>query len=144
MKRVDFPAFSSPDYQISRLAAKLDSMHRLLIVPVLLFLFVLSIACWGHKQQFYTTVTNNSAAALHSIEVDYPGGSYGIATLPPGESNHKWVFANGPCRYTIRFVDSAGRQYSPDAIDVSKGSCPSGVTLTVDPTMKVTAAATAK
>ncbi len=116
-------------------------MNRPFIIPGAFFLALLSISCWSHKQQFHTTVINETGGVLHSIEVDYPGGSYGIATLPAGESNQKWVFASGPCRYTIRFVDAAGKQYSPDAIDISKASCPPGVTLTIDPSRKVTAAA---
>ncbi len=119
-------------------------MHRKLIIPALVFLSLLSSACWSHKQQFHTVVINGSAGALHSIEVDYPGGTYGIADLPAGASNHKWVFANGPCQYSIHFVDSNGKPYSPKPIDISKGPCPEGVTLTIDASMNVTAAATAK
>src|SRR5512146_1066003 len=116
-------------------------MLRKLTVFAALFASLLSTACWSHKQQFHTTVINDTGGALHSIEVDYPGGSYGIAALPAGESNQRWVFANGPCHYAVRFVDAAGKQYAPDAIDISKSSCPSGVTLTIGNSMKVTAAA---
>lgn len=119
-------------------------MHRLLIIAPMLFASLLLAACWGHKQQFYTTVTNNSAGALHSIEVDYPGGSYGIGDLAAGASHQKWIFASGPCQYTLRFVDQLGKRYSPKPFDLSKGPCPQGVTLTIDQTMKVTAAATPK
>ncbi len=117
-------------------------MLRTLAIPIGLFASLLSLACWGHKQQFHTTVVNQSGGALHSIEVDYPGGTYGIADLAAGASNHRWVFASGPCRYSLRFLDAHGKQYSPDAIDVSKGSCPPGITLTVDSSLKVTAAST--
>ncbi|MGE5109809.1 MAG: hypothetical protein ACM3JB_03055 [Acidobacteriaceae bacterium] len=82
---------------------------------------------------------------MHSIEVDYPGGSYGISELMPGASNEKWVFVSGPCRYAVRFVDENGKAYSPKPLDVSSGGCPSsGVTLTVDSAKNVSAAATAR
>ncbi len=119
-------------------------MRKLIVLPALLLASLLLSACWSHKQQFHTVVINNSAGALHSIEVDYPGGTYGIADLPAGASNHKWVFANGPCQYSIRFVDASGKPYSPKPIDISKGPCPEGITLTIDPSMNVTAAPTAK
>ena len=116
-------------------------MRRLLIVAALLAA-VFSFGCWSHKQQFHTIVINKSGVPLHSIEVDYPGGTYGIEALPAGSSNHKWVFVSGPCTYHLRFVDGTGKQYSPKPIDISKGSCPPGITLTVDSAMNVTAAAT--
>ncbi len=119
-------------------------MHRTLTVAALVLMSLLSLGCWGHKQQFYTTIVNNSTGTVHSIEVDYPGGSYGIDDLAAGASNQKWVFAKGPCQYTIHFVDQQGKQYSPKAIDLSKDLCPQGVTLTIDRSMKVTAVATTK
>ncbi len=118
-------------------------MLRKLTLPLLCFLALLSLACWGHKEQFHTTVINQSGGVLHSIEVDYPGGTYGISELTSGASNEKWVFVSGPCRYAVRFVDEGGKQYSPKPLDVSSGACPaSGVTLTVDAAKNVSAAAT--
>lgn len=117
-------------------------MQPKLIILAAWFASLLLIACWSHKQQYNTTVSNNSPGALHSIEVDYPGGSYGIGDLAAGASNHRWVFANGPCQYALHFVDQQGKQYSPKPLDISKGPCPQGVTLTIDASMNVTAAAT--
>jgi hypothetical protein len=117
-------------------------MHRKLAFAIALLTCLLLLACWGHKEQFHTTVINQTGSALHSIEVDYPGGTYGIADLAAGNSNQKWVFANGPCHYALRFVDEHGKQYAPKPIDVSKNACPPGITLTIDQTMGVSAAAT--
>ena len=117
-------------------------MDRKPVFLIALLTCLLSLGCWGHKEQFHTTVINQTGGALHSIEVDYPGGTYGIANLAAGVSNHKWIFANGPCHYAVRFVDEHGKQYSPKPIDVSKNACPRGITLTIDPAMNVTAAAT--
>ncbi len=109
-----------------------------LITPLLLS------SCWKSKQQFYTTVTNHSSLTLRSIEVDYPGGGYGITELAPGQSNQKWIFANGPCTYSIRFVDEHGKQYAPKPLEFSKEPCPTGIALNVDGAMNVTIAAAAK
>ena len=117
-------------------------MLRKITIPITLLVSMFLLACWSHKEQFHTTVINQTGGALHSIEVDYPGGTYGIADLAAGASNQKWIFANGPCHYAVRFVDEHGKQYSPKAIDVSKGSCPQGVMLTIDSAMNVSAAAT--
>jgi hypothetical protein len=117
-------------------------MLRSISIPVSLYICLLFAACWGHKEQFYTTVLNQSAVALHSIEVDYPGGSYGIANLPARASNQKWIFASGSCRYSVRFVDEHGRQFSSKPIDLTKDKCPPGVTITIDAAMNVSAAAT--
>ena len=105
---------------------------------------ILLPSCWKSKQQFYTTVTNHSSLTLRSIEVDYPGGGYGISELAPGRSNQKWIFANGPCTYSIRFVDEHGKQYAPKPLELSKEPCPAGIALDVDGSMNVTIAAAAK
>lgn len=97
-------------------------------------------ACWGSKQQLYTNIVNQSPLKLEAIEVQYPGGSYGIAVLKPGETNRKWVFVTPPCTYSLQFVDEKGKQYQPKPVELGKGKCPSEVSLTIDSAMNVTAA----
>lgn len=100
---------------------------------------ILSLSsCWKSKQQFYTTVTNHSSLALRSIEIDYPGGGYGIPELGPGQSNRKWIFATGTCKYDIHFVDEHGKPYAPKPVELGSGPCPTGVSLDVDASMNVT------
>jgi hypothetical protein len=99
-------------------------------------------ACWGTKQQFNTTVTNHSPVTLRSIEVDYPGGSYGISEIAPGQSNQKWVFVKGTCKYSIRFVDERGKQHASNPVELGKEKCPIGVSLDIDASMSVAIAAT--
>ena len=111
-------------------------------LPLLITAVVLLTSCWKSKQQFYTTVSNHSSLTLRSIEVDYPGGGYGITELAPGQSNQKWVFAAGTCKYTVRFVDEHGKTYSPKPLELGSGPCPGSVTLDVDGSMNVTIAAT--
>jgi hypothetical protein len=113
------------------------------VLILLLLLCGLSLsACWGTKQQFHTTVTNHSTLTLRSIEVDYPGGGYGIAELAPGQSNLKWVFVTPPCKYSMRFVDEHGQQYASKTVDLGNDKCPPGVSLDVDASMNIAIAAT--
>jgi hypothetical protein len=99
-------------------------------------------ACWGTKQQFYTTVTNHSGLTLRSLEIDYPGGGYGIPELAPGQSNQKWLFVKGPCKYSMRFVDEHGKQHASETVELGKDKCPVGVSLDVNASMNVAIAPT--
>jgi hypothetical protein len=99
-------------------------------------------SCWGTKQQFYTTVTNHSSLTLRSLEIDYPGGGYGISELAPGQSTQKWLFVKGPCKYSMRFVDEQGKQHASNTIELGKDQCPVGVSLDVDASMNVAITAT--
>jgi hypothetical protein len=117
-------------------------MFRKILIPTSVFAISLFVGCWGTKQQFHTTVTNHSTLTLRSIEVDYPGGGYGIAELAPGQSNLKWVFVTPPCKYSMRFVDEHGKQYASKTVDLGNDKCPAGVSLDVDASMNVAIAAT--
>ena len=111
---------------------------RKLALPLLLALSL--TGCWSSKQQLYTNVVNQSPIPLEAIEVQYPGGSYGITVLKPGEANRKWVFVTSPCTYTLKFEDESGKQYQSKPIDLGKNKCPSEVVLTIDSKMNVTGA----
>lgn len=45
---------------------------------------------------------------MRNIEVDYPGGSFGIAALRPGGTRSRWVriTASGPLK--LDFIDNSG------------------------------------
>lgn len=119
-----------------------EVMHTKTLALVTIAAALTFSACWGTKQQFHTTVTNHSSRTLRSIEVDYPGGSYGISELAPAQSNKKWVFVTPPCKYSMRFVDEHGKQYASKTVDLGNDRCPSGVSLDVDALMNVAIAAT--
>jgi hypothetical protein len=111
---------------------------RKLAIPLLLALPL--TACWSSKQQLYTNVVNQSSLPLEAIEVQYPGGSYGITVLKPGEASRKWVFVTPPCTYTLKFEDEKGTQYQSKPIDLGKDKCPREVVLTIDSNMNVSGA----
>jgi hypothetical protein len=104
---------------------------------VLLLSLITLTACWSSKQQLYTTVTNQSGITLRAIEVNYPGGSFGIPELKPGTSNRKWVFVTPPCTYTLNFEDANGKQFHSKPVDLGKDKCPAEVALTIDSSMNV-------
>ncbi len=102
-----------------------------------IILTVSASACWRAKQQLYTNVVNQSPLKLQAIEVQYPGGSYGIASLKPGEMSRKWVFVTPPCSYSLHFEDETGKQYQPKPVELGKDKCPAEVVLTINSSMDV-------
>jgi len=114
-------------------------MRKLAFLSLTCSLLFLS-ACWHSKQQLYTTISNQSGTTLRAIEVNYPGGGYGIPEIKPGESNRKWVFVTPPCTYTLAFKDAKGKQFRSKPMELGKDKCPAEVALTIDPSMTVTAA----
>lgn len=116
-------------------------MRRKLLFPVLLLCTILTSSCWKTKQQLYTSVANDSTTTLRSIEVDYPGGTFGIPELKPGASQKKWGFVTPPCRYALRFIDEQGKLHSSKPIELGKEKCPNGVLLKVDGSLNVTGTA---
>lgn len=109
---------------------------RKLALPALILLSL--TGCWHSKQQMYSNVSNQSGLTLDAIEVQYPGGSYGIPQLKPGDTNRKWVAVSPPCTYSLKFEDEKGKQYQPKPIDFGKDRCPNEVVLTIDSTMNLT------
>jgi len=61
-----------------------------------------------HSPGVTITTVNNGGQSVNTVEVDYPGGSYGFGSLPPGGSHVRWVkvTGNGPLR--IDFINSTG------------------------------------
>ena len=68
------------------------------------------VSCKGRLRSPGVTVTtlNNSAGAVNTIEIDYPGGSYGIGSLPKGGSHVRWIKVTGNAPLRIDFVDNQG------------------------------------
>jgi hypothetical protein len=54
------------------------------------------------------TTMNNSHQPVSAIEVDYPGGSYGIGSIAPGGRHVRWVKVTGSAPLRIDFNDSKG------------------------------------
>ena len=112
-------------------------MRKLALGALVLALFTLS-ACWKNKQQIYTTLTNQSGITISAIEVDYPGASFGLTQMKPGETVRRAVTVNPPCTFSIHFKDLKGKQYQSKPIEFGKDKCPSEIVLTIDSSLNVT------
>jgi hypothetical protein len=73
----------------------------------------LTLACVGchrllHSNGVTIEVVNSSTQFIRTIEVDFPGGSFGIAALRPAGARSRWVriTASGPLK--VIFADDAG------------------------------------
>ena len=89
-----------------------SKLRSLLTWPTALVLFVsiILVSCTGRLRSPGVTITtvNNSIGAVNTIEIDYPGGSYGIGSLPAGGSHVRWIKVTGNAPLRIVFVDSQG------------------------------------
>jgi hypothetical protein len=61
-----------------------------------------------HSPGVTITTVNNTRQPVSAIEIDYPGGSYGIGSLPPGGSHVRWIKATGSAALRIDFTDGKG------------------------------------
>lgn len=111
---------------------------RILSTLALALTLLYLTACWHSRQQIYCDLTNQSGLTLNAIEVDYPGATYGIPQLKPGDTHRKWLAVTPPCKFSLHFEDAKGKQYQSKPIDFGKEKCPSEVVLTIDPQMNVT------
>jgi len=98
----------TPSYPLCR-RAKLRSLparHAALV----LFVSIMLVSCTGRLRSPGVTITivNDTFGAVSTIEIDYPGGSYGIGSLPAGGSHVRWIKVTGNAPLRIVFVDSQG------------------------------------
>src|SRR5215471_7503067 len=78
------------------------------ILCLLLTLSALTSCRRLHSPGVTITTVNDSRQPVSTIEIDYPGGSYGIGSLPPGRSHVRWIKVTGSAPLRINFADSKG------------------------------------
>lgn len=66
-------------------------------------------------------IVNQTAGPIRTIEIVYPGGSYGIGNLARGGSHAKWIkpVNDGPLQIT--FLDAGGQKHSVAKVPVRSG-----------------------
>jgi len=98
----------TPSYPFCRRSKlrSLSARHAALVLLVCILL----VSCTGRLRSPGVTITtvNNTFGAVNTIEIDYPGGSYGIGSLPAGGSHARWIKVTGNAPLRIVFVDSQG------------------------------------
>ncbi len=81
-----------------------EMVLRSALIPTSIFLALILGACSKRYVDF--TVTNNSGAELRTIELDYPGGSFGTTRLVPGQTFHYHFKSLHDGVLKLSFVDS--------------------------------------
>jgi hypothetical protein len=66
-------------------------------------------------------IVNQTPAAIRSIEVIYPGGSYGIANLARGNSHAKWIKPSADAALRINYLDAAGQKHQLETATIKQG-----------------------
>jgi len=66
-------------------------------------------------------IVNQTPGPIRTLEVLYPGGSYGIANLVRGNSHAKWIKPSGDGALIISFLDAAGQKHTVGKILIKRG-----------------------
>jgi hypothetical protein len=89
------------------------------VLALLVFCALVLAGCRSHV--IAVTITNNGSDAIRNIEVQYPGGSYGINRLEPGRSHTYRIKPFSAATMQISYEDAAGKQQVKSGPRVEKG-----------------------
>jgi hypothetical protein len=65
-------------------------------------------------------IVNQTAGDIRSIEIVYPGGSYGIGHVVRGNSHARWIKPNMDGTLHISFLDAAGQTHKFEQVTVKR------------------------
>jgi hypothetical protein len=107
------------------------------ILPALLLTLSLT-ACWDYvKPRVVFDLTNKSHEAIKNIEVNYPGGTYGVTSLDVYAVNHHTADIDKKnCVINVKFEDSTGHAMGGKELNMGE-TCPSKIQLVVNAQMQV-------
>lgn len=111
-------------------------MKRTALVVLLTALAISLAACNYRKPHMYVTLSNSSGKTLRNVEVDYPGGVYGMNLLGDDQTNRRLVALTPPCKFTVKFDIEAGTHADPHPFDLGE-QCPKEVIFTVERDLSV-------
>lgn len=107
----------------------------------LLFAALLLSSCgFRNKPAMYLTVSNGSGDTIRNVEVNYPGGTYGVPSLANGSSNRRNVALSGACKVTVKFETKDGKQVASKPFELGQ-KCPPEILVDIDSAMNVSAKA---
>lgn len=95
-------------------------MKKVLAAASLLALVCFDFA--GCRSAFVSaTITNNSAAQVNLIEVDYPSASFGVGSLAAGAQFHYRfkILGSGPVK--LQYTDVSGKEHTATGPDLQEG-----------------------
>lgn len=90
-----------------------------LSAPLLLGLILLLAGC--RSPGVTVQIVNQTPVPIRTVEVLYPGGSYGIAHLVRGNSHAKWIKPSGDGALIISFLDAAGQKHTIEKVPIKRG-----------------------
>lgn len=87
-------------------------------------LLALALATCGCRRLLHSNgvtihALNRSSQFIRTIEVDYPGGSFGIAALRPGGTRSRWVRITASGQLKLDFVDETGDHRTAAALTLN-------------------------
>ena len=101
---------------------QIRALARRLALPLLAVALGCALGCAGYKSPGVTfNLVNDSGAVIHNIEIDFPGGSYGISSLRAGEHRSRWVRVIGSAPLKIDFVDAGNQSHTANLIELHAG-----------------------
>lgn len=88
--------------------------RRHVAIAVALMLTFLASGCQRllHSNGVTIQVVNSSSQFIRNVEVEFPGGSFGIAALRPGGTRARWVRIIGSGLLKLAFVDDKGEHHA--------------------------------
>lgn len=89
---------------------------------------VANSACNYTKPGMYITINNQSGKTIRNLEVQYPGGIYGLPTLGDDQSNRRLVQVTPPCKFVVKFDEDPSVE--PHAYQFGE-PCPKEITFTI-------------
>ena len=85
-------------------------------------IFLISLLTAGCRSAYVsTTITNNSAAQVTLLEVDYPSASFGVGALAPGTQFHYRFKIQGGGPIKLQFTDASGKTHTASGPDLQQG-----------------------
>lgn len=108
----------------------LNAHRRRLTARFLLLLALLLAGCASRVTTVH--ITNDTGAEIRNIEVEFPGGSYGIPHLAPGKTHDARIKPMADKPLNIAFVDATNQQHRSRGPLVKKD-------ITADTTIHITA-----
>ena len=72
-----------------------------------------------HSNGVTIQALNRSSQFIRTIEIDYPGGSFGIAALRPGGTRPRWVRITASGQLKLEFADETGEHRAVAALTLN-------------------------
>lgn len=90
------------------------------LIPVCCAILAASVITGCQSPWVQAAVVNQQDAPIHLVEVDYPGGSFGVQTIAPHAVFHYRFHILATDRITLNFTDAAGHNHTAKGPQLSQ------------------------